>query len=330
MIGIISTEEDVHARSVRQHLDARGAAHVTLDTSRIPVRVGLTTTQQQHDAWDGTWTDAVDGPLRLRDLRAMWWRRPQPFVLSDEVRGGTDRGFVRGECAAMLAGIWSAIDAEWVNDPDLDEAASRKMWQLQLAARLGLRVPRTCMTNDPAEARRFIDAERRSVIFKSFSATPETWRETRPVRDEDLAGLDHVRLAPVIFQELVPGGVDIRVTVVGDRVFAAEIRPGESAYEFDFRVDPNPTIRPYVLPAPVEKRLLRLMERLRLRYGAADFRLAPDGDLVFLEVNPAGQWLFVEVATGQPISAALAELLQRMDRRMDRRLDRRLDQRTPA
>ena len=56
------------------------------------------------------------------------------------------------------------------------------------------------------------------------------------------------------------------------------------------------------------------MQRLGLRYGAADFRVAPDGDLVFLEVNPAGQWLFVEYATGQPIAAALADLLVRLDR----------------
>lgn len=315
MIGIISTEDDVHAISVRQHLEARGARYLTLDTSRVPVRVALTTTQQQEDTWEGTWFDAVDGAVRLRDLRTMWWRRPQPFLLSDEVRSATDRGFVRGECAAMLAGIWAAIDAEWVNDPDLDEAASRKMWQLQLAARLGLRVPRTCMTNDPDRARAFIEAEGGRVIYKSFSATPETWRETRPVEAAQLAELEQVRLAPVIFQELVPGGVDIRVTIVGDRVFPAEIRPGEAAYEFDFRVDPDPLIRPYELPAEVEKRLLQLMQRLRLRYGAADFRLAPDGELVFLEVNPAGQWLFVEVATGQPISAALAELLHRLDQR---------------
>jgi glutathione synthase/RimK-type ligase-like ATP-grasp enzyme len=153
------------------------------------------------------------------------------------------------------------------------------------------------------------------VIFKSFSATPTTWRETRPVRDVDLGLMDQVRYAPVIFQELVPGGRDIRATVVGDQVFAAEIRADQSAYEFDFRIDSaHAPISEYRLPEPVQERLLALMRRLGLRYGAADFRVAPDGDHVFLEVNPAGQWLFVEYATGQPIAAALADLLARLDR----------------
>jgi len=137
------------------------------------------------------------------------------------------------------------------------------------------------------------------------------------VREVDLALMDTVRFAPVIFQELIPGGLDIRVTVVGDRLFPAEIRAGESAYEFDFRLDSaHAPIDVHVLPEAVRQRLLALMAHFGLRYGAIDLRLAPDGDYVFLEINPAGQWLFVEIATGQQISAALAGLMARLDSRV--------------
>ena len=153
----------------------------------------------------------------LRDLHAMWWRRPQPFVLDDAIADSHDRAFARGECAAMVAGLWRCLDAEWVNDPDRDEAASRKMWQLRVASELGLRVPRTCMTNSPELALAFIDSEPGTVVFKSFSATEVTWRETRMVGDQERELLDRVRLAPVIFQECIPGGFDIRVTIVGDQ-----------------------------------------------------------------------------------------------------------------
>jgi glutathione synthase/RimK-type ligase-like ATP-grasp enzyme len=51
------------------------------------------------------------------------------------------------------------------------------------------------------------------------------------------------------------------------------------------------------------------MRRLGLEYGAIDLRLTPDGEYVFFEVNPAGQFLFVEHACGLPISAALAARL---------------------
>ncbi|GII99758.1 hypothetical protein CLV28_1110 [Sediminihabitans luteus] len=313
MIGIVSHADDLHAVAVRRHLDAAGARHVLLDTATVPSSASLTTRQTPQGGWSGTW-ETPDGTVDLAALRAMWWRRPQPFTLHDELVGGDDRGFAHGECASLVAGLWTTLDAEWVNDPDLDETASRKMWQLRLAASIGLRVPRTCMTNDPASARAFVGAEPEGVIYKPFSGTPRTWRETRPVGPDDLDRLDLVRLAPVIFQEYVPGGGDVRVTIVGDEVFAARITAASTGYEYDFRVDPDPHIVEHRLPADVESALLALMRRLGLRYGAVDLRLAPDGGYVFLEINPAGQWLFVEIATGQPITAALAGLLARLDR----------------
>lgn len=313
MIGIVSHTGDVHAQSVRRHLDGLGAEHLLIDTARFPTQVALTTDQEPGGRWRAVWADGGES-RDLSDVRVMWWRRPQPFRLHDEVTDPQDRGFAHGECAAVVRGLWSCLAAEWINDPDRDEAGSRKMWQLQLASQLGLRVPRTCMTNSPDRAREFVSAEPSGAIFKPFSATPKTWRETRPVRACDVELMDHVRFAPVIFQELIPGGIDVRVTIVGDQVFPAEIRAGESGYEFDFRIDTaHAPMSVHPLPKEVEDRLLRLMRRLGLWYGAIDLRLAPNGDYVFLEINPAGQWLFIELATGQQITAALAGLMVRLD-----------------
>lgn len=317
MIGVVSFTDDLHTTEVTRHLDARGVGWVLIDTARLPADVTLTSTQDG-GRWHADWVGA-GGAVDADRLNVMWWRRPQPFRLHDEVRSEQDRGFARGECAAAVAGLWSCLSAHWVNDPDRDEAASRKMWQLQVAARLGLRVPRTCMTNDPARARAFVAAEPAGVVYKSFSATPATWRETRPVRPADLEVIDSVRFAPVIFQELVPGA-DIRVTVVGEEVLAAEFRSAESAYPFDFRIDTAgcPTA-PHTLPDRLRERLLALMAELGLWYGAIDLRRDASGDYVFLEVNPAGQWLFVEYATDLPISATLAGLLTRLDAAPPRR-----------
>lgn len=306
MIGVVSHPGDLHATVVRRELDRLGVEHVLLDTGRYPAQAAVTVEEGPHGA-AARWVDGGT-TIDLTGLRVMWWRRPQPFAIDPGIGDWRDRGFALGECAAAIAGLWACLDAEWVNDPDRDQAASRKLWQLRLARSLGLRVPRTCVTNDPQEAAQFVAAEPTGAVFKPFSATPETWRETRPVRACDVELLDLVRLAPVIFQELIPGGVDLRVTVVGDQVYPAVIRAGAGEYEFDFRVASAP-IAPYRLPPQVERRLLALLRRLGLHYGAADFRLAPDGEPVFLEVNPAGQWLFVEYATEQPITAALAGLL---------------------
>jgi glutathione synthase/RimK-type ligase-like ATP-grasp enzyme len=312
MIGIVSHDEDLHASTVRAHLDSLGGDVVQIDTAAMPAGVELTTWTRPSGYWSAEW--GLYG-IDAADLRVMWWRRPQPFAPPDEIRSHQDRMFVVAECAAAVSGLWSCLDAVWVNDPDRDEAASRKMWQLKVASELRLRVPRTCMTNSPQRAREFLASEPGDVVYKSFSATPDTWRETRVVAETQVAQLDQVRFAPVIFQEAIAGR-DIRVTIVGDELFPAEIVGPDGGYEYDFRLQTTESsITPIDLPDAVHSALLALMRRLGLWYGAVDLRHTSDGEFVFLEINPAGQWLFVEYATEQPISAALAKLLADLDRR---------------
>jgi glutathione synthase/RimK-type ligase-like ATP-grasp enzyme len=119
-----------------------------------------------------------------------------------------------------------------------------------------------------------------------------------------------VRLAPVMFQELVPGVADLRVTVIGDEVFPAAASLAGAAYDVDVRFNPEIRYVPHTLPDAVTEGVLRLMDALGLEYGAIDLRLTPEGDYVFFEVNPAGQFRYVEYATGQPITAALAAHLR--------------------
>ena len=129
--------------------------------------------------------------------------------------------------------------------------------------------------------------------------------------------LDRVAVAPVIFQEFVPAEVDLRVTVIGERLIAAAIHSQELPYPLDFRLfldrDPGVRMEPTERPAEVEQGLLRLLKSAGLRYGAVDLRRTPGGRHVFLEVNPSGQWRFVEDMTGQPITSAMARLLTDLD-----------------
>jgi len=104
------------------------------------------------------------------------------------------------------------------------------------------------------------------------------------------------------------------VTVVGRKVFAAEIDTSGGSYADDFRMNQDVTIRPTTLPPATIDAIHALMARLGLVYGALDFRRQPDGRLRFLEINPAGQFLFVEEQTGQPIARSVAETLLHLDR----------------
>ncbi len=307
---MLATEADPHARAVADAIAALGGRARILDLSRFPQRASLTI---RYDCCGGRAYALGDGDdaVDLSAVEAVWWRRPQQPEVSDEIIDPTRRLFAANEAHEALAGLWFSLDARWINDPAKDHVAHRKVKQLRVAQEAGLRIPDTLITSDPAAARLFIDRHGyRDVIYKSFSAFETEWRETRLLRPEELQLLDYVRYAPVIFQEYVDAVHDLRITIVGDEIFPAAIHSQETEYPVDFRMDMhNAAIEEAVLPAGVADRLRDLMRRLGLVYGAIDMRRRPDGEHVFLEINPAGQWLFVEQATGQPIAAALAREL---------------------
>ena len=305
MILVISHAHDPHALDVIERMRARGAPVRLFDTGRFPRETRLSISHDR-EGWTARLFDNGED-YDLAAVRAVWWRRPQPFDVDAAIVGAADRGFALAEAAAAISGLWALLDAEWVNDPERDERAARKAWQLRVARECGLSIPRTLITNDPAQARAFVAAEEQQLIYKAFQGSEEVWRETRILRADEHALLDAVRHAPVIFQQFVPAVADLRLTIVGERIFAAAIDSSATRYPVDFRMDMAAArITEAHLPEHVSAALLRLMARLGLFYGAIDMRLTPDGEHVFLEINPAGQWLFVELATGLPISDALA------------------------
>ena len=137
-------------------------------------------------------------------------------------------------------------------------------------------------------------------------------RFTQVLRPADLAHVDGIALCPVAVQEAVDKRVELRVTVVGSRVFAAAIHSQRSNHtRHDWRRYDlvNTPLEPVELAPGIARRCVELVAGYGLSYGAIDLIQTPDGRTVFLELNPNGQYLWVEAATGHPISAALADLL---------------------
>ena len=256
MILIVSHLADEHTTAVLARLARAGAPAVVLSTARFPREIRLSI--RHRNGAPSTLSALIDGVERdLAAVRAVWWRRPQPFELDAHIGGEDDRSFALGECHAAISGLWSCLDAQWMNHPERDEVAARKAWQLKVAAGVGLRVPRTLVTNDPEQAAAFIESEgANGVIYKAFSATERAWRETRLLRPEEYRLLDTVRYAPVIFQEHIRAEIDLRITIVGDGMFPAEIFSDAAGYTVDFRMTMHQAaIRAHALPDDVIARL---------------------------------------------------------------------------
>ena len=311
MILIVSFHDNPHVQAVLQHV---GRPVTVFDVADFPSRASL-------EVSFGNGADRLRlvadgrGEIAIEDVGAVWYRRERPLELDPALTDPTSRLFAWSESTEALTGVWRALDCFWMNPPAADEAGQRKVRQLQLARRAGLSVPDTLITNDPSAALAFA-AERleRGVIRKAFRNIAEAPRSTALVTSGDLSRIGDVRYAPVTFQQFVPAVLDLRVIVVEDEIFAAAIR-SEPEYRTDYRPGiGSAEFFPYTMPDGVASALLALHRRLGLVYGASDFRVTPDGQHVFLEVNPAGEYLFASERTGQPVPQAIAACLERHDR----------------
>jgi len=191
-----------------------------------------------------------------------------------------------------------------VNRPRAMQANASKPLQAQLIGAAGFSVPETLVTSDEEEARAFWRTHGR-VVFKSISGVRSIVQE---LDDRSAARLSLLSALPVQFQAYVPGA-DVRVHVVGDRAFAAEIHSPVIDYRYAAREGAAAILTAIELPPAVARRCIELVREMELPLAGIDLRRRPDGEYVCLEVNPMPAYTYFETHTGLPISRALAELL---------------------
>ncbi|MGP4109786.1 ATP-grasp ribosomal peptide maturase [Streptomyces sp. 4N509B] len=296
-----------------EELNRRAVPVFRVDVAQFPVSLALAASLTGN-GWRGTLrTDRRS--VRLEAVRSVYFRRPKrpqmPRGMSPEARKVAER-----EARLGFGGLLAALPCPWLSPPGKAADAEHKPLQLRVAVDSGLNVPRTVITNDPNAARDFADSVDGRLVFKPFypvrgrlegrnAAVYTSLVEPADLPHPDIATTAH------LFQEWIPKAHEVRMTVVGKRVFAAEIHADSDRARIDWRSDYASHVYRVCAPPPeVVAGVHRVLERLGLPYGAFDFAVTPDGEWVFLEVNPSGQYGFIEMATGLPITAAIADYLE--------------------
>lgn len=314
---ITKSDDNQSIPFVVEAIKEKGGSSFRFDTDRFPTETRLS-------AHYGKGTERLtltsnEGDLDLREVEAVWHRRLNiggliPATLDEQLR----RASV-GESRATVMGMLASLKAFRMDFEHRIRWAENKQLQLQVARGLGLDTPRTLISNDPKAVRSFARECEGGIISKMLSSFAiytdgnENVVFTNTVQPEHLEQLDGLRLCPMTFQEKVPKALELRATVVGDRVFTASIASQTSDRATDdWRRDGVALLndwKPYDLPADVEARLLKLMDYYGLNYGAIDFIVTPDDRHVFLEINPVGEFFWLEMCPGLPISKAIADVL---------------------
>jgi glutathione synthase/RimK-type ligase-like ATP-grasp enzyme len=304
---------------LRQQLEARDVEVMRFDTDHFPLSAQVAFSQ-------GTAGEVLrfnngEQDLRIEPDDAVWYRRANwagtlPKDMNPQMRAGCI-----GESKALLLGMLAAAPCFVLDPPDLVRQRGHKPAQQRIARACGLETPRTLMTNDPDEAREFIASCPGGAIAKMLAAFPiydEQGEEqvvfTTLLDEQHLAHLEGLRYSPMVFQERLQKQLELRITVVGARMFAAAIdSQATKGAEVDWRergVTLLNSWMPYTLPAEIERSLERYMATIGMQYSAIDIIVEPDGRHVFLEANPAGECYWLEHnSPNHPLSEALADVL---------------------
>jgi len=257
------------------------------------------------------------GVLPFADVKSVWFRRPVDPVPSPDL-DEPSRNFVVSESRALLEGVWPCLDCLWVSRPDRVRAAERKPFQLKTAIELGFKIPPTIITSLPETVTNFSDSHQ-EIIYKPMSSArildKDSAKSIFTTRIDSLQPNDLVGLAfaPCLFQEHVEKECDIRVTVIGKLCLTVAIHSqGNADSKVDWRRVGAQELHHEVhrLPEDIEKKCLSLVRILGLEFGAIDFILTKTGEYIFLEINPNGQWAWIQqLCPGIPLRETLADLL---------------------
>lgn len=315
MSVLIVTRSDDNAcvDLVSEHLKSMNREVVRLDTDFYPSQIFLSTNPGRPPRF------RIQGQVReLGDLESCWYRR---YFAGGQlpIELGENREVCVHESRRTLYGTIASLDCFQMDQLVHVREADHKELQLKRGAKYGLTIPRTLFSNDSQEVLEFFHAEKGKIVtkmqssFAVYSSGEEEVVFTTKVKEEQLAELDNLCYCPMIFQEFLPKKLDIRCTVVGNRLFTAAIDSQQSSLtEVDWRRDGANTLDdwfPYQLPKEAEEGLLKVVSDFGLNYAAADFVLTRDDRLVFLEINAGGEWLWLSTHVGLGVDKAIAELL---------------------
>jgi glutathione synthase/RimK-type ligase-like ATP-grasp enzyme len=302
-IGILSSSDDIHAIAVKRKIEERHQARCHIIAGKELATKGGLSWASDHDA--PSVLRNTDGELvAIGDLDALWYRRLAVHQILPDEADPKYAEHIHASCWTALQGhLMTEFHGRWVSDPVATELGENKLLQLRAAQRAGMRIPATLVSQDPSRIRGFCGAHAGAII-KPLRSRGEL-AVTAVASAELLAHDDVLALAPAIYQECIPGDRHLRITMFGDRCYAALIE----ARELDWRVDVSVPFSAYEPSQELEAAMQDVLRSLGLVMGIFDFKLTPEGDIVFFEVNPQGQFLFVEGLCKMPIAESLADYL---------------------
>jgi glutathione synthase/RimK-type ligase-like ATP-grasp enzyme len=316
-IFVFTNQYEVNADIVIPLLEKRDISVIRINTEQFPIKI------QRSILLENNSFKFFSGGKYISntDIRSCWYRQPWSAEIPPKVSPGFHQ-LIKDESEIATWSYMTLIDTFWMNHPLITHLLSNnKMLQMKYASEVGFTIPDTIITNNPQELLDFCEAHNGYSAIKMMSGkvfdskNPDVFGcvYTQMVSHQYLKeNIHRISLCPVFAQEYIKKKVELRITVVGNSVFPCTIHSQDSLRtlhdwrRYDFQ---NVKHEIATISEDLKQKLFAFMKLSKLSFGAFDFILTPQEEYVFLEVNPGGQWGWIEELTGMPISESIVNIL---------------------
>jgi glutathione synthase/RimK-type ligase-like ATP-grasp enzyme len=303
---------------VSKKLREYNAVPIRFIVDEYPLKYSLSSCYENNE-WK-VYLDYQGVRVSIHDISALWYRRSHNLGSGlSGILEGEYLASVHGEVRATLFGMLESLNCFQIGKFSQYRRLDSKEEQMKIASHLGLKIPETCITNNPEEAKRFIKERPNGVISKmqsSFAINKDGVENvvfTNVMKEEDLENIDTLQYCPMQFQEKLEKAVELRVTIVGDQVFSFAIDSQKlDNAKVDWRREGVVLLydwKPYELPLDVKEKLLQMMDIYQVNYGAIDIIVTPENEHYFLEINSAGEFFWLDRLIDGAISDQIAKVL---------------------
>ncbi len=310
MLLIVSNSADVTADFLAARLRSEGVEYFRFDTDVVLSTLGF---RYQNGC---PAVKVLDRWVPASQITSVWYRRPE-CLKNDQFDGSPEGKYALSEWTEAIEGFFSHIPKErWLNFPSANSVASNKLGQLSSAAKIGFLVPPTLVTQEPDDLRRFFEEHQGKIIAKpmapAYISRPDSEKDTliytNRIGPEDLQCLDDLTCCPTLFQQLVDKRTDVRITIVDEEIHAVSLSASDVLGEqrCDIRRNNMADVDYELISVPpsIAKSLKELMKIYGLRFAAIDMAITKSGEWIFFEVNPNGQWAWLDIAGVSDIAAS--------------------------
>lgn len=312
---VITNKSDLTADFIIKKLKEKKIPFYRFNTEELTKSLSLTLNFSENSYY--IFDSIANTQINLKEFTSVYFRRPElPFILSEGLTEG-EVTFIKNEILYTLEGVYKILkDAYWISPVYAIREAENKIHQLIIAKSLGFKLPESIITNSLEKAQKFFVNNQNDCIIKPIkSGLIEDKNDSKVVFTNNIKSLPDEKLrieqCPSFFQEHIRKEADIRVTVVGSKIFATSISSQKNEItKTDWRRGEIPLDHVKIkLPLDIEIKCIQLLKYLNLRFGAIDFVKDENGNFIFLEINPNGQWAWIERQTGHEISDEIVNLL---------------------